>query len=100
MAAASSRAAGGGCVWCAGCSRELQARRRVVVAARRAKKTLLLRTIGVATVARFLTRARRAVAFRRGQWWSDMVVATAECGGCGVGWCGRERKRDKGYGLC
>jgi len=28
------------------------------------------------------------------QWWPDMVVAAAECGGCGVGWCGRERKRD------
>ena len=65
-----------------------------MVAAGRAEKTQLSRTIGAATVARFPTKARWAVAFRRGQWWPDMVVAAAECGGYGVGWCGRERKRD------
>jgi len=57
VAAVSSRAARGGCVWCVGCSRELQARRRVLVAAGRAEKTQLSRTIGAATVARFPTRA-------------------------------------------
>ena len=39
MAAASRRAARGGCVWFVGCSRELQALRRVVVATGRAEKT-------------------------------------------------------------
>jgi len=55
---ATSRAARGGCVWCAGCSRELQVRRRVVVVAGRAKKTQLSRTTGATTVMKFPTRAR------------------------------------------
>jgi len=64
----------------------------VMVAAGCAEKRKTSRSTDAATVTGFPTRARRATAFRRGQWWSNVVMAAAECGGCGVGWCGRERK--------
>jgi len=88
-----SKAEGGAEVAEDGGRRPCESYHSVVVAAGRAEKTQLSRTTGAATVARFPTRVQRAMAFQRGQWWPNVVVVAAECGDCGVGWCGRERIR-------
>jgi len=61
------------------------------------EKTKMSRIPSVAAVTGFLKRVRRAAAFQRVQRWPDVVVAAmevaaVECGGYGVGWCGRERE--------
>jgi len=53
----------------------------------RVEKTETSRSTGAAAVMGFLMRARRATAFRRGQWWSNVVVATAE-------WVGAEEREE------
>ncbi|QCD86195.1 hypothetical protein DEO72_LG3g717 [Vigna unguiculata] len=50
--------------------------------------TQMSRTTSAATMTRFLMRARRAVVFRRVQWWPDVVVAAAE-------WVGEEEREER-----
>ena len=60
----------------------------MVVVAGRAEMTQMSRTTSAATMTRFLMRARRAVVFRRVQWWPDVVVAAAE-------WVGEEEREER-----